>query len=873
MDAGFAKAIFGAALVTGIGTTLLNAAAKDAYVVGKSPQGVISDGVNVWVANQTDGTVTKLLASTGAAIGTFPAGLRPAALAFDGTNIWVTNSGGNSVTELLASTGVTVGSYTVGPNPQGIVFDGTNIWVATANYNAATLGPEGALTELLASSGATVATYPVGLRPSGIVFDGANLWVSDTYDGKLRKVSASTGEVAATYGSGAIPLAYAGIAFDGANIWVANSETGTVTKLLAYTGAIVNAYHPGVSLLASPSALAFDGSDIWVADVVAGTVTELLASTGAIVRTYPVGTAPEGITFDGANIWVTDTVNNTVTKISAGNPSAAPSIASISPTSSAAGAAGLTLAVNGSGFVTDDIVVWSAASATPLVTTWVNSALLSAQVPAGLLSVAETAQITVTGPSSLSSNAATFVVTSTSAIAPAIASLSPPSATAGSPALFITVSGSGFASGDLVLWNGLTLATTYASPTTLTAQIPAGELANQGSGQMVVANPNGGESNALAFTVASPAGGVSIASGGVVNSASSLAQISPGSIFSVYGNNLSSGTAGLFSAPLPTSSNGTAVTVNGIPAPLLYVSPTMIDAQVPVNAGGGSALVVVSYNGTSDSASVPIAGASPGFFFSTANGVNFAIGEHADYSLITPANPAQSGEIVSFYGTGIGPVNPSPASGQAAGYPKLSVSNSIYSVTVNGENAPVTYIGLTPYLVGLMQVNIQIPHMPISENVPLVAYIGGGRTQADLSIPVMAISPATTYTFQFSATTLTGQEAVSYTAPAPTAPGSASLNIASGSPYSQTGSRGTDGSWTFSNSQDPSGLLFGAVLYYTWTAATTTAFPNTPGTYSGIPATATVTCNTGAGSACIGGIAFGFLKVGTASGTVTITIR
>src|SRR5215469_10159386 len=57
------------------------------------------------------------------------------------------------------------------------------------------------------------------------------------------------------------------------------------------------------------------------------------------------------------------------------------------------------------------------------------------------------------------------------------------------------------------------------------------------SGQIGVANPNGGESNALAFPVASPVGGVSIASGGVVNSANSLGQISPGSIFSVYGNN------------------------------------------------------------------------------------------------------------------------------------------------------------------------------------------------------------------------------------------------------------------------------------------------------------------------------------------------
>jgi DNA-binding beta-propeller fold protein YncE len=51
------------------------------------------------VANFGSNNVTKLLASTGAVLGTFPVGT-PFAIAFDGANIWVTNWGGRSVSKL-----------------------------------------------------------------------------------------------------------------------------------------------------------------------------------------------------------------------------------------------------------------------------------------------------------------------------------------------------------------------------------------------------------------------------------------------------------------------------------------------------------------------------------------------------------------------------------------------------------------------------------------------------------------------------------------------------------------------------------------------------------------------------------------------------
>jgi DNA-binding beta-propeller fold protein YncE len=80
------------------------------YAVGAGPEGLVFDGLNLWVANNQGGNVTKLLASTGATVGSYIVGTNPTGIAFDGTNIWVTNSGSDDVTKLLASTGAMTGT-------------------------------------------------------------------------------------------------------------------------------------------------------------------------------------------------------------------------------------------------------------------------------------------------------------------------------------------------------------------------------------------------------------------------------------------------------------------------------------------------------------------------------------------------------------------------------------------------------------------------------------------------------------------------------------------------------------------------------------------------------------------------------------------
>ncbi|MFQ3681079.1 IPT/TIG domain-containing protein, partial [Roseiflexus sp.] len=99
-----------------------------------------------------------------------------------------------------------------------------------------------------------------------------------------------------------------------------------------------------------------------------------------------------------------------------------------------------------------------------------------------------------------------FVICGETIPTPAITSLSPSSAIAGSSDVTLTVNGSGFIDGagsdrSIVYWNGSPRATTFISSTQLTATIPASDIATAGTANVTVVNPGNVTSNAVTFTI------------------------------------------------------------------------------------------------------------------------------------------------------------------------------------------------------------------------------------------------------------------------------------------------------------------------------------------------------------------------------------
>jgi hypothetical protein len=82
---------------------------------------------------------------------------------------------------------------------------------------------------------------------------------------------------------------------------------------------------------------------------------------------------------------------------------------------------------------------------------------------------------------------------------------------------------------------------------------------------------------------------------------------------------------------------------------------------------------------------------------------------HQNGSLVTTTNPAQIGETVSVYGTGLGAVNPTIANGAAGPSSPLSYAANTITADISGVTATVTFAGLAPGLAGLYQVNVTMP--------------------------------------------------------------------------------------------------------------------------------------------------------------------
>jgi len=112
--------------------------------------------------------------------------------------------------------------------------------------------------------------------------------------------------------------------------------------------------------------------------------------------------------------------------------------------------------------------------------------------------------------------------------------------------------------------------------------------------------------------------------------------VSPGSIASIFGNDLAASLAQAGSIPLSATLGDVSVTMNGVSAPIFFVSPGQINVQVPWNVltdgseSGSIDVVVTRGQSSSNAQSVQIAPVSPSIFTLMPDGVGNAIAINSD---------------------------------------------------------------------------------------------------------------------------------------------------------------------------------------------------------------------------------------------------
>jgi len=229
-----------------------------------------------------------------------------------------------------------------------------------------------------------------------------------------------------------------------------------------------------------------------------------------------------------------------------------------------------------------------------------------------------------------------------------------------------------------------------------------------------------------------------VSAGGVVSGASFQPapdnQLAPGQLISIFGTGLAVGSpVSASTIPLPTELGATRVRLGVQDLPLLYVSPSQINAQMSFEAAesGTNTLTVLVNLLASANETVAFAPVRPALFTVSGTGSGAAAALHADFAPVDPARPAAPGEIALLFCTGLGLTLPKVRSGEAGkGEPVVAP----VSVTMDGKDARVLFAGLAPRLVGLYQINAVVP--AVSGTVEVLVKAGDVSSRSGVTLLV-----------------------------------------------------------------------------------------------------------------------------------------
>ncbi len=231
--------------------------------------------------------------------------------------------------------------------------------------------------------------------------------------------------------------------------------------------------------------------------------------------------------------------------------------------------------------------------------------------------------------------------------------------------------------------------------------------------------------------------------------------VAPGSVVEIRGRNFADGgAASAEGLPLPRSLGGTRVMIEGQAAPLFSVESGRIAAQLPsglLPEGARTALASVEVEteqGVSYARFFHAAAQAPGVF--TVAGAGAGQGSivfAGTAELAAPrgygegsARPARAGDVLEIYATGLGALEPAPSDGEAGGGAVLRHAAATVRVWLGSQPLAaedVLFAGGAPSLVG---VNVILARVPagIAPNDALEVYleVGGARSQPGVTIAV-----------------------------------------------------------------------------------------------------------------------------------------
>jgi uncharacterized protein (TIGR03437 family) len=220
----------------------------------------------------------------------------------------------------------------------------------------------------------------------------------------------------------------------------------------------------------------------------------------------------------------------------------------------------------------------------------------------------------------------------------------------------------------------------------------------------------------------------------IVNAADLTKPVAPGGLVSLFGANLSPINMATSQIPLPTALAQSCMSVNGTLLPLLFASPTQINAQLPFNAMGNSSLVLYTPGGVSDTFNFTIQPTAPSVF-RTSSGTATIV-RNVDGQFITNNTPIHLNDYLTIYLTGMGVTLPSVTAGNASPSNPLAVAAVQPTITIGGAPIFVLWAGLAPKQVGVYQIDALVPFHGIPEGDNIAFTISQGSASTTIYLKV-----------------------------------------------------------------------------------------------------------------------------------------
>jgi uncharacterized protein (TIGR03437 family) len=218
----------------------------------------------------------------------------------------------------------------------------------------------------------------------------------------------------------------------------------------------------------------------------------------------------------------------------------------------------------------------------------------------------------------------------------------------------------------------------------------------------------------------------------VVNNFSGTTTAAPGEMVAVFGTRMAPAVTPAVASrlPLPFSLNGVSATVNGVSAPMYYVSPTQIDLQIPYETGAGPAVLAINNNGNIAAFPLQVSATAPGVFNTPLDALTGVL-----------STTIAQNQFLVLYVTGEGDVTPTLTTGatpaRQADPAKYPMPRQAVTVTIGGVPANVLFAGIPNGIATETQINIQVPaNAPLGKQDLIVSV--GGVASPPVSVTVTA---------------------------------------------------------------------------------------------------------------------------------------